>query len=443
MLDALVAEARVRWGLDPAAGLQVIATERLIATSFDPARPVMLVPLGILAPRSVEALPVDELAERAREVAPLPGRHGPRGREPLSLLRRLYPTEHPIGRLGVRDGTTIGGLGAVDLTAPLYLPAVAPELAPASPWALPWLSNRLRQPDGCPWDREQTHASLRGHLLEEAYEVYDALERGASPELAGELGDLLLQVVLHAQLAAEAGVFDLADVQEAIGSKIVRRHPHVFGDAEARTASDVNRQWERIKAAERAQAAEAAEALDGGGTHATTRSALDGISISLPGLAASQEMQERAANLGYDWPTVEGVVEKVHEELAELLAAETPADRSEELGDLLMALVNVGRRYGLQAEAALRAANDKFRRRFREVERLAAERGVALRDLDFAALDELWDAAKALERAGMAEPADAELAAAAVAQASGTQASEARASATRASAAGGATEEAR
>ena len=119
---------------------------------------------------------------------------------------------------------------------------------------MPWISDRLRQPDGCPWDREQTHASLRNHLLEEAYEVYDALEGGATPELAGELGDLLLQVVLHAQLAAEEGVFDLTDVEAALATKIVRRHPHVFGDAEARTASDVNRQWERIKADERADA---------------------------------------------------------------------------------------------------------------------------------------------------------------------------------------------
>jgi MazG family protein len=352
-------------------------------------------------------------------VAPLPGRHGPRGLEPLSLLRRLYPTDHAVGRIGLADATTIGALAAADLAGALYLSPVAPELALASPLSLPWLSNRLRQPDGCPWDREQTHASLRGHLLEETYEVYDALEAGASPELAGELGDLLLQVILHAQLAAEEGVFDLADVQEAIGSKIVRRHPHVFGDAEARTASDVNRQWERIKAAERA---EADEADDTGGAERATRSALDGISIALPGLAASQEMQERAANLGYDWPTIEDIVDKVHEELAELLAAESTADRAEELGDLLMVLVNVGRRYGIQAEAALRAANDKFRRRFREVERLAAERGVALRDLDFAGLDELWDAAKEIERAGRTEAAEAELAAAAVAQAQSARA---------------------
>jgi len=244
----------------------------------------------------------------------------------------------------------------------------------------------LRAPDGCPWDREQTHTSLRKHLLEEAYEVYDALEAGATPELAGELGDLWLQVVLHAQLAAEAGVFDLADVQAAIASKIVRRHPHVFGDATARTASDVNRQWERIKADERAAAASAVE-----------RGALDGISPSMPALAASQEMQDRAANLGYDWPSIDGVLDKVVEEADELRDATNRAETAEEFGDLLFVLVNVARRRGIEAEAAVRAANAKFRRRFGSVERMAAEQGVALRDLDFAALDELWDAAKAEE----------------------------------------------
>jgi MazG family protein len=246
---------------------------------------------------------------------------------------------------------------------------------------------RLLAPDGCPWDREQTHTSLRKHLLEEAYEVYDALEAGATTELAGELGDLWLQIVLHAQLAAEAGVFDLADVQAAIASKIVRRHPHVFGDATARTASDVNRQWERIKADERAAAASDVE-----------RGALDGISPSMPALAASQEMQERAANIGYDWPDVEGVLDKVVEETRELVESVTDAERTEEFGDLLMVLVNVGRKLGIEAEAALRAGNDKFRRRFATVERLAAERAVALRDLSFEELDALWDAAKAEEK---------------------------------------------
>ena len=399
MLDALLAEARIRWGLDPALGVQVVAVERLIATPLDPARPVLIASAFALAGAPTGPTAGEEQAGGDGPVRPLPGRHGPRGRDPLTVLRRLYPADHPVGRFRVPDGTTIGALTEADLARPLYLPPVAADAAPAGPWALPWLLDRLRAPDGCPWDREQTHESLRGHLLEETYEVYDALAGGATPALADELGDLLLQVVLHTQLAAEEGVFDLADVEAAIAAKIVRRHPHVFGDAEARTAGDVNRQWERIKATERADADRAdAEQADGPAAAQAkpARGALDGISRSLPALAASQEMQERAAHIGYDWPSVDGVIDKVHEELGELLAARTDAERTEELGDLLMVLVNVGRWHGIEAEAALRAANDKFRRRFREVERLAAERGVALRDLDFAALDALWDQAKAL-----------------------------------------------
>jgi MazG family protein len=385
VLDALVTEARLRFGLDPAAGLQIVAAERLISTPLEPSRPALLVPLALLRP----AAPA---AEDAAPERPLPGRHGPRGRAPLDILRRAYPADHPVGRFGTAPATTIGALGEGDLAVPLYVAPLAPEAAVAGPWAMPAISDRLRAPDGCPWDREQTHETLRNHLLEEAYEVYDALEAGATPALAGELGDLWLQVVLNAQLAAEAGVFDLTDVQAAIASKIVRRHPHVFGEAEARTASDVNRQWERIKAAER----------EGEADGAATKGALDGISASLPALAASQEMQERAANIGYDWPSIDGVLDKVVEETEELReAAEEGADPrawAEELGDLLFVLVNVARKRGIEAEAALRAANAKFRRRFGRVESMAAERGVALRELDFAALDELWDAAKAEER---------------------------------------------
>jgi MazG family protein len=387
VLDALVAEARLRWGLDPAAGLQVVAAERIVGSPIEPSRPLVVVPLALLRP-------VDP-GEPA-SVEPLAGRHGPRGRDPLDVLRRLYPPDHAVGRFGARDGATVDALDAAALSGPLYLGPVAPELASASPWAMPYISDRLRRPDGCPWDREQTHESLRNHLLEEAYEVYDALATGATPALADELGDLFLQVVLHAQLAAEAGVFDLSDVHAAIATKIVRRHPHVFGDAEAHTSGDVNRQWERIKAAERAAAADEA------GTDAPPRSALAGISPALPALAASQEMQERAANIGYDWPSIEGVLDKVTEELDELRRAADAAERAEEFGDLLFVLVNVGRWMGVEMEAALRAANDKFRRRFGSVERQAADRGVALRDLDFAALDALWDAAKAEEAAARA-----------------------------------------
>jgi MazG family protein len=388
LLDALVAEARLRWGLDPADGLQVFATETLVGVPIEPSRPLLIVPLATLR---AEATAID--------AAPLAGRAGPSGRDPLALLARLYPADHPVGRFGAADGETIATLTASSLETPLYIVPVAPELAIAGPWAMPWISARLRQPDGCPWDREQTHQSLRKHLLEESYEVYDALEAGATPELAGELGDLWLQIVLHAQLAAEEGVFDLADVQAAIASKIVRRHPHVFGDAVAKTASDVNRQWERIKADERMTAAESEDAAtDGSGPAAVAKSALDGISPSMPALAASQEMQERAANLGYDWPSIDGVLDKVVEEANELREAASDAETAEEFGDLLFVLVNVARRRGIEAEAAVRAANAKFRRRFASVERGAAAQGVALRDLDFDALDALWDAAKAEEK---------------------------------------------
>jgi tetrapyrrole methylase family protein / MazG family protein len=409
VLDALVAEARLRWRLDLGAGLQVIAAETLVATPLEPAVPALIVPASVLRLERAAA-PEDRApgADTPPRADVLPGRHG-HGDDPLDVLRRLYPPDHPVGRFGVAEAATVADLTAEALLSPIYLAPVARDLAVASPWAMPWVSWRLRLPDGCPWDREQTHESLRNHLLEEAYEVYDALAGGPTPALAEELGDLLLQVVLHAQLAAEAGVFDLTDVHAAITSKIVRRHPHVFGDAEARTAGDVNRQWERIKAEERKAGAVAPDGATADGAPGPAdrppKGALDGVSRSLPALAASQEMQERAANIGYEWPTIEGVLDKVHEELAELRAAATPAEQSEEYGDLLFVLVNVARWEGIEAEAALRSANDKFRRRFASVERQARERDVALKDLSFDELDALWDAAKAEERHGGHAPA--------------------------------------
>jgi tetrapyrrole methylase family protein / MazG family protein len=388
VLDAFVAEARIRWGFDPAAGLQMAAPERLAGTPIEPSRPLLLVPLAFLR--------VEGAAGAVAST--LPGRHASAGGA-AAVLRRLYPSDHLVGRIGLPATTTVGELDDDVLATPLFVPPLQPELAVGSPWALPWIANRLRLPDGCPWDREQTHASLKKHLLEEAYEVYDALDGGATPDLAGELGDLYLQIVLHAQLAAEAGVFDMTDVYEAISRKIVRRHPHVFGEAHVETASDVNRQWEQIKRVEREDAA--AREAEGSVTAAEpeVRSALDGISRSMPALAATQEMQERAAHLGYDWPEIVGVIDKVHEELAELEAATTDEEKREEVGDLLLVVTNLARRHGVEAEGALRAAADKFRGRFRRVERMARERGVQLRDLSFAELDDLWDAAKAEARA--------------------------------------------
>jgi len=338
----------------------------------------------------------DEVLREPDPHAPpiVPGRHSRDGGA-LATLRRLYPADHAVGRLGIVDAVDLGELTEPMLATPVYVPPLEPEAAFASPWSLPWLSYRLRLPDGCPWDREQTHQSLKKHLLEEAYEVYDALDAGATHDLAGELGDLYLQIVLHAQLAAEAGVFDMTDVYEAIGRKIVRRHPHVFGEAQAATASDVNRQWEQIKKAEREAAAAGAPAAEA----APVKSALDGISPSMPALAATQEMSERAAHLGYDWPEIVGILDKIQEELDELAAAETEEEKREEIGDLLLVVTNLARRHNVEAEGALRAAAEKFRDRFRRVERMARERDVQLRELSFAELDELWDAAKAETRA--------------------------------------------
>jgi tetrapyrrole methylase family protein/MazG family protein len=266
----------------------------------------------------------------------------------------------------------------------------------ASPYSLPWLVARLRAPDGCPWDREQDHLTLRKFLLEETYEVYDALENGSTPQLAEELGDLLLQIVLHAQYAAEDGVFDLTDVNREVMAKIVRRHPHVFGDVVARTAADVTRNWEQIKAGERASSS------NGGGKSVardeSMPGAFAGLSRSLPALAYAQEMQERAASLGYDWPSVEGVLDKVREESGELAAARDDGERREELGDLLLVLVNLARKLGIDAEAALRAASAKFAARFAHVERLAAARDAQLKDMSFDQLDELWKEAKVAAR---------------------------------------------
>jgi MazG family protein len=366
-VDALLAAA----GLDAGAGVQVVAAARLPSVAFDPSLPLLVIHGGDLGPV-------------------LPGRHAHAGS--VGILRALYPPGHELRRLS--DGAAVG-LDVLDDPAlaadDWHVPPLEVVENLASPHGMAAISARLRAPDGCPWDRKQTHLTLRPYLLEEAYETVDAIENGTPGDLAEELGDLLLQVILHAQFAAEEASFDLTDVYRSIAGKIVRRHPHVFGDAQVRTASDVNRQWERIKAAEREDEA------DGG----ASKGALDGISGSLPSLAASQEMQERAANIGYDWPSIEGVLDKVIEETEELREAAATESReawAEEFGDLLFVLVNVARKQGIEAEAALRSANGKFRRRFGRVESMVAAKGVALRDLDFAALDELWDAAKAEER---------------------------------------------
>lgn len=247
----------------------------------------------------------------------------------------------------------------------------------------------LRDPEtGCPWDIEQDFASIAPHTIEEAHEVADAIAREAWDELPGELGDLLLQVVFHAQMAQEAGMFAFADVAGAIGDKLVNRHPHIFGDeSRDKSAAQQVKDWEAIKAKERAAKAE--------------RGVLDGVALGLPALTRAVKLQNRAARVGFDWPHVGQVLDKLQEEAAELVAARDSADKpalTEELGDLLFVMANLARHLDLDPEEALRRANAKFTRRFRAIEDALAAEGRRPQDSTLEEMDALWDAAKAAEK---------------------------------------------
>lgn len=249
---------------------------------------------------------------------------------------------------------------------------------------------RLRQPDGCPWDRKQTHESIGKNMIEEAYEALDCIEAGDEAHLREELGDVLMQVVLHAQIAADAGAFTMADVARDISDKLIRRHPHVFGERSAASADEVLAIWDSVKLAEKgakdADAAEAGERPEG---------LLEGVPRSLPALMEAQKVSRKAASAGFEWETVADVWDKVAEERAEF-EAEAPgtAERELEFGDLLFALVNVARKEGIDAESALRASTAKFRGRWAAMENAAYEGGVALESLTTEQLNSLWDEVK-------------------------------------------------
>ncbi|WP_270936846.1 nucleoside triphosphate pyrophosphohydrolase [Falsiroseomonas oryzae] len=247
---------------------------------------------------------------------------------------------------------------------------------------------RLRAPDGCPWDREQDFATIAPYTIEEAYEVADAIARGPDfPALLDELGDLLFQVVYHARMAEEAGRFAFAEVAESISNKMIRRHPHVFGEAEARSAAAQTQAWEAQKAAERAARAEA-------GT-------LAGIPAGLPALTRALKLTRRAARVGFDWPDAGAVLDKLEEEAAELRAELPAADKArqaDEVGDLLFVVANLARKLDLDPEACLAAANAKFERRFGGIERLLAAEGKTPQDVGLDAMEAAWAAVKAAER---------------------------------------------
>jgi tetrapyrrole methylase family protein / MazG family protein len=361
-VDALLAAA----GIDPASGVQIVAAARLPSVAFDPS-------LDLVILRGGESGPI------------LPGRHAHAGA--LGVLRALYPPAHRLIRLSDGDAVTLGDLDDAALGADdWHLPPLEGIENLASPHGMAAIIARLRAPDGCPWDRRQTHLTLRPYLLEEAYETVDAIENGTPIELAQELGDLLLQVILHAQLAAEEGSFDLTDVYRSIAGKIVRRHPHVFGELKLGSVEQLMTTWETIKAGEREAAGKADEGAFGG------------VARALPALPASREIQERASALGWDWEAIAGVWEKVGEELEELRDASTDEERLHEIGDVLFSLVNLSRWMKVDPEEALRAANHRWVDRYRRVEALAAERGVDLQALDLAGKDELWDAVKDASR---------------------------------------------
>jgi tetrapyrrole methylase family protein / MazG family protein len=366
-IDRLLAAA----GLDAEQGVQIVSGRLVASIAFDPSLPLILVAAS--AP--------------SQDGGILPGRHARSGAR--EVLLSLYPRDHRLQPLPTGSPRPLESLGDDELAASNWLvPALAPLDNLASPHGMAAISARLRASDGCPWDRRQTHASLRPFVLEEAYETVDAIEGGLPEDLAEELGDLFLQIILHAQLAAEEGTFDLTDVYRTLGAKIIRRHPHVFGEVEVSGAEEVLRNWEAIKAAERHEA---------GGV----QSPFSGIARALPALAASREIQERASTLGWDWPAIEGVWEKVGEELAELheagaIEGDGGRDaRLHELGDVLFATVNLARWLSLDPEEALRTANRRWIERYERVETLALERRLVLADLSAEAKDALWNEVKA------------------------------------------------
>jgi tetrapyrrole methylase family protein/MazG family protein len=237
---------------------------------------------------------------------------------------------------------------------------------------------RLRAPGGCPWDRQQTHASLRENLLAECYEVLEALDKGDPAQLRDELGDLLMQIVLHAQIASEAGEFGLGEVVEGINTKLIHRHPHVFGSKKVRDAQEVALNWEELKGEEREEGV----------------SMLESVPKSMPALGYAQEIQRRAAWVGFDWEEDGGVIDKLTEEVREFSQADSQEQKAREFGDLLFTLANIARRMGIDLEAALREANRRFYQRFSYMEDVCRKRGVNFSDLSFDEQNILWEEAK-------------------------------------------------
>ncbi|HET6845636.1 MAG TPA: nucleoside triphosphate pyrophosphohydrolase [Anaerolineales bacterium] len=304
-------------------------------------------------------------------------------------LARVYPARHEIILFSIADSARHTELPLAELAKHeqtegevcIYIP---PLPVGSSLESLQEVIAHLRAPDGCPWDRKQTHTSLRPHLLEEAYEAIQAMDSGDATALREELGDLLLQIMLNAQIASEAGDFTLNDVTMGIHEKLIRRHPHVFGELKVADVDGVLANWEKLKEGERAKQGDASGLLEG-------------VPAALPALSQAQEYQDRAARVGFDWPEISGVLEKISEEVEEVRAATDASALEAEIGDLLFSLVNFARWKSVDAESCLRAANQRFRRRFRHIEAVARQEGRRLTDLSAKDMDTLWNEAKSDE----------------------------------------------
>lgn len=307
-------------------------------------------------------------------------------------LLDIYPPEHRVtvlSKLGTNDESVHDvPLSELDhrpfgFLDSLFVPPIEPLDDLRRFDGIAYVIERLHAPDGCPWDREQTHESLRPHLLEESYEALEAIDSGDPARLTEELGDVLLQVLMHAAVARREETFSFGDVTEHIARKLIQRHPHVFGEAIANTAEEVYQNWEALKQAEKPRT-----------------SILEGVPRTLPSLAASQSIQGRARRIGFDWPDIEGPLEKLVEEVREFAHTTNAAEREDEFGDILFVVSNIGQRLGIDAEQALRLANEKFRARFGIMERMANEGGRDLKGMTDEERDALWNAAKA-ELAGV------------------------------------------
>jgi tetrapyrrole methylase family protein/MazG family protein len=300
-----------------------------------------------------------------------------------SVLLTTYPKEH--GVFVVESGEwkeeRIEVINGGDSSEPTcwYIPALGEGTSFES---FAEIVAHLRAPDGCPWDREQTHETLRKHLLEEAYEAISAIDSGDFADMREEFGDLLLQIVLQSQIANEEGHFNINQMVQGIHSKIVRRHPHVFGDLKLDGVDGVLANWEKLKETERRNNGQSEKGL------------LDGVPVALPALSQAQEYQDRAARVGFDWPEIEGALEKIAEEIEEVRRATNEEELTSELGDLLFALVNLARWKKVDAESTLRGTNMKFRKRFGYVEQGAKRQGRNLSELTLDEMESLWQEAK-------------------------------------------------